>query len=83
MSKAERLIEKLEDAGFEPRAYSGRSMYGKECVAVSGRISEYEVGQAVGKGFGKPLTDSMGLGIVVYWPNHEWPAEPAASTGRE
>ena len=34
------LIEKLRDHGLEPRSYSGRAMYGKECVGVSGEIRE-------------------------------------------
>lgn len=29
------FIKLLEDAGLEPRSYSGRGMYGKECVGVS------------------------------------------------
>lgn len=31
---ADKLIEILEDAGYEPQSYSGRGMYGKECVGV-------------------------------------------------
>lgn len=32
----QRIKEAFEDAGFEPRSYSGRSMYGEECLAVLG-----------------------------------------------
>lgn len=36
------LIERFRDAGLEPRSYSGRAMYGKQCVGVSGDRSELE-----------------------------------------
>ena len=32
---SEQLIEVLEDADLELRSYSGRAMYGKECVAFT------------------------------------------------
>lgn len=28
------VVELMEDAGLEPRNYSGRAMYGKQCVAL-------------------------------------------------
>lgn len=30
-----KLIEALEEAGYEPRSYSGRGMYGRTCVGVT------------------------------------------------
>lgn len=68
------LIDALESAGYEPRPYSGRGMYGKDCVAVSGQfISPFKVGQDIGEGFGAPREDSLGKGIVLYWPSYKWP----------
>lgn len=32
---SERLIELIEEAGYEPREYSGRGMYGKYCVGFT------------------------------------------------
>ena len=32
---AERLIELLENAGYDPASYSGRCMYGARCVSVT------------------------------------------------
>lgn len=72
-SKSEKLIEALESAGYSPRAYSGRGMYGDECVTVSGNIGERELGIQIGEGFGPYRTDSLGKGIAVYWPSHKWP----------
>lgn len=31
---ASALIELMERAGFEPRSYSGRAMYGKDCIGI-------------------------------------------------
>lgn len=32
---SKKLIEIIEDAGYETRSYSGRCMYGKNCVGVT------------------------------------------------
>lgn len=71
-----------------PRPYSGRAMYGKQCVAISGDyLSEWEVALQIGylarcygldaRDIGTPNTDSLGRGIVLYWPHHEWPEDRA------
>jgi len=76
---AKALSEILEDIGYEPYAYSGRGMYGKTCVAVNledRSQSVWEIALEVcsrdgdlAYSMGAPSQDSMGLGIVVYWPN--------------
>lgn len=82
--EVERFIEALDDAGFEPKRYSGRGMYGKECVSVRGDednpISAWDIAREL---FGEPREfvipeprqDSLGLGIVLYWTSYEWPKE--------
>lgn len=86
---AEEFITTLESAGYAPRPYSGRFMYGAQCVAVdtdeSGEPLSYTdllamgANLALGCGdgvldvFANTRLDSMGLGIVVYWPWLEWP----------
>lgn len=68
----------------EPRSYSGRAMYGKQCIAISGDyLSEWEVALQIGylarcfgldpRDIGTPNSDALGRGIVLYWPRHEWP----------
>jgi hypothetical protein len=77
------LIDALEDAGYDPCAYSGRGMYGKECVCVKGDISGWEVAKALWYANDdneivdapEPRQDQLGLGIVLYWPSYEWPKE--------
>ena len=73
MNKPKELIEKLEDAGYEWRSYSGRGMFGKSCVGVTLRNDGelFQLGADVGNDFGLPTTDSMGLGIIAYWPRHK------------
>lgn len=80
--EVQNFIEALEDSGFEPRKYSGRGMFGKECVAVSGKdVSEWEVARALSYiedfDIPEPRQDQLGLGIVLYWPSYEWPEEVA------
>lgn len=77
------LIEALNTAGLKIRRYSGRGMYGKECVAVSDDRRLQEILADLVEAYGDNLecaeairaarTDNMGLGIVVYWPHVAWP----------
>lgn len=85
--QVKQFIQALEDANFEVRSYSGRSMFGKECVSVvsreDDRTSAWEVAKALWYGceaedaldIPEPRQDSLGLGIVLYWPSYEWPQE--------
>ena len=86
-----KLVQLLrETEGFRARRYSGRAMYGRECVGVDlnhagdlfrvgvelGRLA-YEQGRAEDDVLGdlrSPRTDSMGMGMIAYWPDVEWPA---------
>lgn len=62
------LKDIIEAAGYETRSYSGRGMYGKECLAftVDGRAEEFAVAAdlmdaAIGSGeyFIKPVAKAM------------------------
>ncbi len=77
---ADRLKAIIEAAGFTPRAYSGRYMYGKECVAFSSE----EAGALVRLGgccktarersavAGGARSEALGKGRVYYWPEAGW-----------
>ena len=70
------FIDALQDAGYEPKSYSGRGMYGKECVSLKeDDVSLWDVARALPEDMNvpSPRTDSLGLGIVLYWPDYEWP----------
>lgn len=85
------LIDRLEDAGYEPRSYSGRGMHGAECVSVSTDDGESEVVISALAScqltHHNPLlprfvellkttqSDAMGRGNVYYWPDAEWPED--------
>lgn len=67
--------------GARLTSYSGRGMFGKECVAVYGDDA-FALGMAIGQeeylasAFDGKITrqDSMGLGIVIYWPQIQMPS---------
>lgn len=77
------LIRAIEDLGLAARSYSGRGMYGRNCVGVTlGRnseFSEFKLGVAIALALGEdaehldPCTDTMGLGFIVYFPSVRWP----------
>jgi len=74
MSTTEEFIEALEDAGYEWRAYSGRAMYGKQCVGVvlKGDFDLWHLARNLRDiNVEAPRTDSMGHNIIVYWPRYE------------
>lgn len=83
---AQELIDALQSAGYEWREYSGRGMMGARCVGVeldnerdiwklSRDLIDYDIRS--------PRIDSMGLGIIVYWPRIkiEEDAVPDQTTG--
>lgn len=48
--------------------YSGRGMYGRKCIGISCEQYNYlDVIAAVGVTGAK--TDSLGTGVIVYWPH--------------
>lgn len=79
MRKADtaRLVTALKSSGeYRPYSYSGRAMYGQRCVAVDLEETSdmLQLGALLGEELGvdsvpRARIDSMGLGIVVYWPD--------------
>lgn len=84
---AETLIEVIGDAGYDTRLYSGRGMYGKKCVGFTvdstrdmfsaiADIIDY-LDEDILSDFTSVLRyasyDSMGLGLIIYFPRVEWP----------
>ena len=66
---SDKLIDKLEALGLEPRSYSGRGMMGAYCVgAYVGSHSELPSGLP-----GSYSTDNLGRGLILYWPSVSWP----------
>lgn len=73
------LYGALVIAGYEPHSYSGRGMFGKECVAVnldsSNELANVGAALAAEGVLSQPSIDGMGRGIVAYWPSEPWMPE--------
>jgi hypothetical protein len=100
-----KLIEALELTDWRhgdliPRSYSGRGMFGKQCVGVTldGDGSSFQLGAAVSAALLdmdaddgpsdvedlariRVCTDSMGRGIIVYWPDVLYPDDSSPEEG--
>lgn len=64
-------IRKLREEGLEPLPYSGKNMYGSECVSV--RVDSREEAGALKAVIGvMPKTDNRGLRVIAYWPSLPW-----------
>jgi uncharacterized protein Yka (UPF0111/DUF47 family) len=75
------LAETLHDYA-DTHNYSGRGMYGRECVAVTARTVTEALAQVVNVTDDIDdirwlvthfRTDSMGTDTIVYWPDMAWP----------
>lgn len=71
MSKLDKIMDLCEEYNLELyEDYSGRGMYGTECIGVEG--DTYDIQGATGalrKILGNNRQDSMGLGSIIYWPS--------------
>lgn len=80
--ESQELIDAIEGAGYDARDYSGRAMFGSVCVGVD-LDSDGDLWKLAcdltqqGLEVPAPRTDSMGTGIIAYWPTIKWPAEAA------
>lgn len=71
----------LEDfSGTSIRSYSGRAMYGKECLGIefddmsdAFTFALLMDDESLTSLLSYPKFDSMGLGIIAYWTNVEAP----------
>lgn len=53
---AKTLVDVFRNLGFEPRSYSGRGMFGRQCVGVSGDSSELK--EAIKDAIGELIDDA-------------------------
>jgi hypothetical protein len=73
----EQLCDALDEAGYDYRSYSGRGMFGAECVGVDleSDVDLWDLATALaraGLNIPAPRTDSMGRDIIAYWPSAKW-----------
>lgn len=73
--------EYLEDLGYNTRAYSGRGMYGRSCLAVTVDDEPLTVAWDIARSASEDeqellpaniCWDNMGRSSVVYWPQVEF-----------
>jgi hypothetical protein len=78
----------LCDRGANVYAYSGRAMFGRQCIGITIGYNPYafmaecvacletdEDREDIIRIFSYTKTDSLGLGSIIYWPNMEWDVE--------
>lgn len=96
---AGKVCELIREAGHEPRGYSGRAMYGRQCVGVTTDDPFALIGDMLqalldrGETDGElemirtllkdTRTDSMGRSSIVYWPEVEWSSHAADPADEE
>jgi hypothetical protein len=73
-------IQKALGGEYEIRQYSGRCMFGKQCVAIEYDTPDdmFRMGVLLGRAgldTSGAQTDQMGRGYVVYFPEIEWSEE--------
>jgi hypothetical protein len=84
----QQIVEAFENAGFEPRSYSGKYMYSERCLGISGDSALSIVIETIAEfarnaettdeivdfveRLGNVRSDSLGLGQIVYFPSIEW-----------
>lgn len=55
--------------------YSGRGMFGRECVGIVTDSPMHVIEKAAARGVRGFRTDNMGLDTIVYWPSVKKPEE--------
>lgn len=79
MADAQQIIDLAERhmVDAEPCSYSGRAMYGRRCLGFRAEDEGpiWQLALALGQEgveIPAPSTDSMGRGIIFYWPDIEY-----------
>lgn len=69
--KKYKILVQMADEGFGTlrEDYSGRGMYGDECVGLVTDDPENCIEEAASRGIRGAKYDSMGLKTIVYWEN--------------
>lgn len=62
------LVDAIVESGLKPRGYSGRGMYGEECVACV----VHSMQEADGLPLARARSDGLGLNTILYWPHAVW-----------
>jgi hypothetical protein len=78
VEEIQNLVSDIDDAVL--RSYSGRNMYGKQCLGIDmeSMTDAFRFALSVQDSdliyrLSQPVFDNMGRGIIVYFPNVEAP----------
>lgn len=90
----DKIFTAIEDAGYEPREYSGRGMYGRQCLGVTcerpagfmvalfatmcENADDVDEIREVAEALQDPSEDAMGRDAIIYWPSIRWQGEAGA-----
>lgn len=95
---SKRFYELLVEAatGSDPRRYSGRAMYGRQCIGIVVQDSGHSLVarvMCVAEGteereeladiFDNTSTDSMGYDSIMYWPKMKWTDDLETEDGQD
>jgi len=70
-----RAVAKLVGGEFR-NDYSGRGMFGQTCCGIDCRDAKLAVKRAASCGLRGASVDSMGKGVIVYWPSVSATTQP-------
>ena len=69
MTTQDQIIALADELGGEVQLdYSGRGMFGAQCLGIVCEDSEEIIRNALGRGLPRGKVDSMGKRKIVYWP---------------
>lgn len=73
MSGLAEILQALEDNGYGKmrESYSGRFMYGQECLGFDTDYPDTVREEVIKSGYGMGQMDNMGLGYIIYWPGEK------------
>ena len=82
---SKRFIEIAHNADLKVQSYSGRAMYGAQCIGIEhknpilvtaiivAQAEDDEEAEALVSVFRHARTDQMGLDMIIYFPGLKWP----------
>jgi hypothetical protein len=73
VEEAKAILQEVADiiGGRLRTTYSGRCMYGAQCLGIDCDDDTQCLKEAAAHGIRGGVRDSMGLGYIVYWPQYQ------------
>ena len=73
LEEAKAILQEVADTigGRLRTSYSGRCMYGAECLGIDCDNANECIEEAASRGIRGGSRDSMGMGYIVYWQQYQ------------